>query len=345
MENLLLPLSMILVQLFTMGMLLLSKIALNKGMQPFVLLGYRNIIGVAFVAPFAFFLEREMRKKLNWLTCMWIFINAACGIIMALGLYYYGLRDTSAAYSVNFLNLIPVVTFIIAVIIRVERLGLGSKEGKVKIIGTILCVGGTMVVSLYKGKSLHIWPTHLLKNHGEITSEIIHHNWLRGTLLLVASCLGYAFWFITQVKLFKIFSSKYWTTMLTCVAGSFQAIIIGVIINREKSTWALSWNMQLFTIIYSGILNTGATFCLVSWAIARRGPTYPSMFNSLSVIFTTIIDSILMGPDITIGSLLGTCLIIGGLYAFLWGKGKELQKDKRKYRESITVCDQTQSSL
>lgn len=33
-------------------------------------------------------------------------------------MYYYGLRDTNAAYSANFLNLIPIVTFIIAVIFR-----------------------------------------------------------------------------------------------------------------------------------------------------------------------------------------------------------------------------------
>ena len=35
-----------------------------------------------------------------------------------MGLYYYGLRATSAAYSVNFLNLIPIITFIIAIVLR-----------------------------------------------------------------------------------------------------------------------------------------------------------------------------------------------------------------------------------
>jgi hypothetical protein len=35
-----------------------------------------------------------------------------------MGLYYYGLRATSPAYSINFLNLIPIVTFIIAIVLR-----------------------------------------------------------------------------------------------------------------------------------------------------------------------------------------------------------------------------------
>jgi hypothetical protein len=49
---------MVLVQLFSIVLVLLSKLALNTGMQPFVLLAYRNLIGAAAVAPLAFFFER-----------------------------------------------------------------------------------------------------------------------------------------------------------------------------------------------------------------------------------------------------------------------------------------------
>jgi hypothetical protein len=35
-----------------------------------------------------------------------------------MGLYYYGLQVTSAAYSVVFLDLIPIVTFVIAILVR-----------------------------------------------------------------------------------------------------------------------------------------------------------------------------------------------------------------------------------
>jgi len=41
-----------------------------------------------------------------------------CRVVLAMGLYYYGLQSTSAAYSAIFLNLIPIVTFIIAIILR-----------------------------------------------------------------------------------------------------------------------------------------------------------------------------------------------------------------------------------
>ncbi|KAL6641707.1 hypothetical protein ACP70R_019888 [Stipagrostis hirtigluma subsp. patula] len=79
-------------------------------------------------------------------------------ILLAIGLYYYGLRATSAAYSVNFLNLVPVVTFVLAVALRAERLahGMGTWSGRMKMACTAISVGGAMVVSLYKGKLLHL---------------------------------------------------------------------------------------------------------------------------------------------------------------------------------------------
>lgn len=48
-----------------------------------------------------------------------------------MGLHYYGLRATNAGYTVNFLNLVPVVTFIIAAIFRyiVDRNTLYSRIG------------------------------------------------------------------------------------------------------------------------------------------------------------------------------------------------------------------------
>lgn len=119
-----------------------------------------------------------------------------------------------------------------------------------------------------------------------------------------------------------------------------------------------------------GVFNTGVAFILMSWAVKRRGPIYPSMFNSLAMIATVIMDSVLIGTNIFLGrwiikqgnltqfllsyvlvlcsiygkcrctyvdgtgrlmpwlicSILGTLLVIVGLYAFLWGKGKELQQ-------------------
>uniref|UniRef100_A0A0E0RG38 WAT1-related protein n=1 Tax=Oryza rufipogon TaxID=4529 RepID=A0A0E0RG38_ORYRU len=346
-ERLLLPLSMVLVQLFTIGALLLAKLSFNSGMAPFVLLAYRNLIGTVTMLPFAFWFERQMMKKVNYKVLGWIFFNALFGIVLAMGLHYYGLRATNAGYTVNFLNLVPVVTFIIAAIFRLEKLKLKTRSGMIKVIGTVICVVGTMVVSLYRGKLLHLWPTHLLKpaqlraiGGSDDSTFPTHHNMLIGTLFLCGSCLSYAFWFIVQAKVNKEFPSKYFSTMLACLMGTIQAVVIGIAVDRDRSAWALHWDLQLITIIYSGVFNTAATFCLITWAVSRRGPTYPSMFNSLALIITVVLDSMLLGSDISVGSLLGAFMIIIGLYSFLWGKGKEI-KEQQQQVPTNTEADQS----
>uniref|UniRef100_J3KTY3 WAT1-related protein n=1 Tax=Oryza brachyantha TaxID=4533 RepID=J3KTY3_ORYBR len=66
-EWVLLPTSMVVVQLFTIGALILAKLSFNVGMAPFVLLAYRNLAGAIVVLPFGLWLERNyvffMKKR------------------------------------------------------------------------------------------------------------------------------------------------------------------------------------------------------------------------------------------------------------------------------------------
>ncbi|CAL5045227.1 unnamed protein product [Urochloa decumbens] len=329
-----LPLSMVVVQVLTVVMLVLSKLALNTGMRPFVLIVYRNLIATAAVAPLAFIFERNPTKnKLNLAVLGWISLNATFGVVLAMGSYYYGLRATNPSYSAIFLNLIPIVTFIIATVVGAEKVALGKWPGRMKLVGALTCVGGTMIVSLLKGRLLHLWPAHMLRikschdRYAPAATSTPHHDhdMVAGTLFLCGSCLSFALWFIVQARLGKVFPSRYWATMLTCLSGSIQSCVVGVFLSHDRADWRLKWDLQLLTVVCSGVFNTGITFVLISWAVSRRGPIYPPMFNSLSLIITTVMDSLLLGTNIYAGGVVGTVLVIVGLYAFLWGKGKEMQ--------------------
>lgn len=50
--------AMVLVQLGFAGMNVLSKLALDTGMSPYVLISYRNLIAGVFLAPLAYYFER-----------------------------------------------------------------------------------------------------------------------------------------------------------------------------------------------------------------------------------------------------------------------------------------------
>ncbi|CAL5045228.1 unnamed protein product [Urochloa decumbens] len=302
-----LPLSMVMVQVFAVLVLLLSKLALNAGMRPFVLIVYRNLIATVVVAPLAFIFERETWKKLNLVVLGWISLNAMFGVTLAMGLYYYGLQATNATYSAIFLNLIPIVTFVIAIVVRAEKVALGKWPGRMKLLGALTCMGGAIMVNLLRGRLLHLWPTHLLKYSHTAPAATGHG----------------------MARLAKVFPSRYWATMLTCLSGSIQSCVVGVFLSHDRADWRLKWDLQLLTIVYSGVFNTGITFVLISWAVSRLGPIYPPMFNSLSLIITTVTDSLLLGTNIYAGGVAGMLLVIVGLYAFLWGKGKELLAAKK----------------
>jgi hypothetical protein len=84
---------------------------------------------------------------------------------------------------------------------RAEKLSLAKWHGKMILMGALLCVGGTMMVSLLKGTQLHLWPANLLKSHTRepVNPASPHQDMVAGTLWLCGSCLSYAIYFIVQV--------------------------------------------------------------------------------------------------------------------------------------------------
>ncbi|XP_057800748.1 WAT1-related protein At1g43650-like isoform X1 [Salvia miltiorrhiza] len=313
-------LGMLVVQVIATGLQILSRVILSEGTFIFALMSYRNVVAAFAVAPFALYFERGALRKISFEAFLWLFMVALTGILMAMGLFYYGLRDTSATYATNFLNLIPAVTFVLSTILRIEKLNVHTKAGKMKIAGAMLCFAGALTMALYKGESFNL----SIYNQHKILVKT-HQNNTRGTMLLIGSCLSYGCWFILQVELFKVFPHRYSGTMIICIIASVQATLVGLCVDRKPMSWRLGWNLQLLTIFYSGVLATAATFALISMAIIAKGPTYPSMFNPLSLIFILIIEAIFFAQDLYIGSLIGMVLIITGLYSFLWGRQKDMK--------------------
>lgn len=81
-----------------------------------------------------------------------------------------------------------------------ETLHLKSKEDAAKVTGALVCFGGALLISLYKGKNLHLWPA-IIKESIENSNKTAGTHHLRGTLLLFGDCVSYAFWYPIQVCL------------------------------------------------------------------------------------------------------------------------------------------------
>ncbi|XP_042519270.1 WAT1-related protein At1g09380-like [Macadamia integrifolia] len=138
---------MLLVQVIGAGLNLMLKLASKDGMNLQILVAYRCIFATIFLAPFAFFLERNTRPKLTWMVIFQAFLCGLFGGTMSQNLYVACLQLTSVTFATAMGNLIPATTYIMAVIFRLERLRIRTLAGQAKILGTAIGIGGAMVLT------------------------------------------------------------------------------------------------------------------------------------------------------------------------------------------------------
>ncbi|GAV84455.1 EamA domain-containing protein [Cephalotus follicularis] len=194
--------TMLMVMLQFTGINVLNKLAAYNGMNYSIVVVYRFIFGTIITVPVALVLERKSRPKLTWTVLFQAFMCGLLGLALMQNFYLEGLVLTSATFASAMFNLIPAITFIMAIVFRMERLKLKTREGNAKVVGTLIGLGGATIITLYKGVEINIWSTHvnLLKlvqpRKGHVA---IHSNQWLGAILAVGSGISYSSWLILQV--------------------------------------------------------------------------------------------------------------------------------------------------
>nr|GMD16679.1 WAT1-related protein At3g30340-like [Ipomoea batatas]GMD19876.1 WAT1-related protein At3g30340-like [Ipomoea batatas] len=204
---------------------ILFKIVLNRGVKQLVLATYRQSISAVFLAPIACCMERGT---------------------LTTNLFLIGLKYTSTSFACAFINIVPINTFLLALLFRQEKLNMKCKSGKAKVLGTLICLMGTIVLTLYKGKPL--------TNNAPSSSIEAHHDtksWVIGSLFLFAGCLTWSSWFIIQGRVMSDYPYKYSSTSIMSFFGAIQSAVLCFIIDRNTSIWRLKGSLEIWTIIYS----------------------------------------------------------------------------------------------
>nr|CAB53493.1 CAA303720.1 protein [Oryza sativa] len=308
---------MVVVQVVFAGVNIFYKLAVVcDGMDMRVLVAYRYLFASAVLAPLAYFVERGS---------------------LAQNLYISGMKLTSATFATAMTNLIPAVTFVLAVLCRYERLAIRTVAGQAKVAGTLLGVGGAMLLTLYKGAELNPWHTHLdlvaaLEARHPAAAAATGNNdrVIMGSMLVVGSCVFYAVWLILQAKLSREYPFHYTSTALMCVMSGAQSAAFALLVDREPARWRLGLDIRLLSVVYSGVLASGVMLVVLSWCVKRRGPLFASVFNPLMLVVVAVLGSLLLDEKMHVGTLLGAALIVVGLYAVLWGKGRETALEAAK---------------
>ncbi|KAH9329299.1 hypothetical protein KI387_001407, partial [Taxus chinensis] len=262
-------------------------------------------------------------KERPAMTCaiFWqIFLLALGGIAFNEDLYFAGLAKTSSTFASATKNLIPVVTLIMATAFRLDKVDIRSRRGQAKVIGTIICVGGAMIMTLYKGPSLTGTQHHLLKLN----------KWMLGALLLFGSCFLWSAWLIFQTPVLKKYPAQKSLTAMMLLMATVQSTAMASIFEPKASAWNLKWDMELLSIVYSGVLCSAFAIFVQAYCINEKGPVFPVLFNPLATVLVAVLELFILHVKLHVGSLVGV-LIIAGLYIVLWGKANDKKEtDQRK---------------
>lgn len=97
---------------------------------------------------------------------------------------YNGIGFSSPTLASAMSDLTPAFTFLLAIFCRMEKVDLRVRSSLAKTIGTVVTIGGALIVTLYKGPFVM-----LTSSPNDLSDEVhvsMHSNWVIGGVLLGA---------------------------------------------------------------------------------------------------------------------------------------------------------------
>ncbi|KAL6640856.1 hypothetical protein ACP70R_019037 [Stipagrostis hirtigluma subsp. patula] len=305
-------LAMVFLQFGFAGLFLISVASLRHGMSHYVLVVYRNAVAAVVMAPFALWFERKTRPKMT--------LSVP---VLDQNFFYMGANNTSASFSSALTNVLPAVTFVNAIILRMERINLKERRSQAKIAGTAITVAGALLMILYKGPIVDFpWTRHASHAVSESGAHSSGH-WLMGIFMILLSCFCWSAFFILQSYTLRTYPAELSLTTLICAMGVAQSGALALVMEHDTKAWAIGFDMRLFTAVYSGIMCSGVAYYVQGIVIQERGPVFVTAFSPLCMIIVTVLGSFILSEVITLGRMIGAIVIVVGLYALIWGKSKD----------------------
>ncbi|KAG8389913.1 hypothetical protein BUALT_Bualt01G0028400 [Buddleja alternifolia] len=271
-EKFQLHLAMLALQFGYAGFHVVSRAALNMGISKIVFPVYRNILAFLLLLPFAYFLE------------------------------------------------------------KIEKVRVDRKDGIAKIAGTLFCVAGASVITLYKGPTIYspapplqsavaaaVVSPAVLAQLGDANGK----SWTLGCIFLIGHCLSWSGWLVLQAPILKKYPARLSFTSYQCFFGIIQFLVIAAFMERDPQAWLVHSGAELFSVFYAGVVASGIAFAVQIWCIDRGGPVFVAVYQPVQTLVVAIMASVLLGEEFYLGGIIGAVLIITGLYLVLWGKNEE----------------------
>ncbi|GLJ18613.1 hypothetical protein SUGI_0331510 [Cryptomeria japonica] len=309
-------------------------------------------LGGCILCPLAFFLDKEKRSKSKMSSTLLaqVLLISLTGVSAYQALLLMGLSETSPAFATAMANLSPAIIFVMAWVLGLEKVDIKSGHSQSKIVGTVICVMGAMVMSFITGPALmedtrpsipgsQISPVKAIFEFLQGSSVIR----IRGCFYLLAAVMCFSFSMILQAKTLKKYPAPLSLTTMTTLLGSMEIVIYIIILDKgiHRESWVVDWG-GLIIIIFGTLTCHGLAYALQYWCVKKRGPVFVAIFNPISTICSTTLAFFFLGDSMHVGSAIGIVMIFGGLYAVLWGKSKDNISDKQEQLNNAEIDEGSQ---
>ncbi|RDX89137.1 WAT1-related protein, partial [Mucuna pruriens] len=262
--------------------------------------------------------------------------------------------------------------------LTIEKVNMKTLSAKAKVLGTFVCIGGALLLILYKGVPLINQQAEHIADKGTRTpSGSKLKKWIIGSLLLTAGCLLWSSWFLMQARISKKYPCQYSSTAILSFFAAIQSAILTLVINRNNAKWILKGKLEILTVVYAGLVGSGMCYAAMSWCVKQRGPVFTAAFTPLLQMFVAVLDFSILHEEIYLGRLIlviiillfilffctflhciasnaslyaissvaGSVLVISGTYILLWGKSKEEEQCAVKDTQENLEDEECKSNL
>ncbi|OAY46046.1 WAT1-related protein At2g39510 [Manihot esculenta] len=317
-------LAVIVLQFGYVGMSIISKFALNKGMSQHVFVVYRHALAALVMSPFAIVFDRKVRPKMTVPIFAKILLLGLLEPTIDQNLFYTGMKYTTATFAVTLSNILPAFAFLTAWALRLEEVNLRKLRSQAKILGTLVTVGGAMVMTLFKGAKLDLPWTKGHDYHGSTSDLTTHDDPLKGAIMIVVGTFCWSSFIILQAITLKTYPAQLSLTALICLMGTIEGSIFALIMERgNPSAWSIHFDSRFLAAVYGGVVCSGVTYYVQGVVMKSKGPVFVTAFNPLNMVIITILGSFVLSEIVYLGRVVGAVAIIIGLYLVLWGKSKD----------------------